>query len=261
MAIKLLNTQTGNYTRPAKIDDIEFILSCCLDWPNGRWSYKMAESYVKNSISNNMGNPLDGSEPINKLCVIFCNSSNERMGFVVFSFYKQPEGIPSSSQAFAAAMHKDYRGKGFYNEFVRLIEWQGETTDREELHIEAIHNSTSEAIKHKAEKLGYNLIIDQGTTFTLDITIKEDDVVKDLTGYSARAQMRATKTASSVAASFTCTIPTPANGTVRMALSPSTSSSMTAGQFFYDLEIYTSSDAIVKRIVEGTVTLTQEVTR
>jgi hypothetical protein len=107
----------------------------------------------------------------------------------------------------------------------------------------------------------YNLIIDQGTTFTLDITIKEDDVVKDLTGYSARAQMRATKTASSVAASFTCTIPTPANGTVRMALSPSTSSSMTAGQFFYDLEIYTSSDAIVKRIVEGTVTLTQEVTR
>jgi len=107
----------------------------------------------------------------------------------------------------------------------------------------------------------YNLIIDQGTTFTLDITIKEDDVVKDLTGYSARAQMRATKTASSVAASFTCTIPTPANGTVRMALSPSTSSAMTAGQFFYDLEIYTSSDAIVKRIVEGTVTLTQEVTR
>jgi hypothetical protein len=107
----------------------------------------------------------------------------------------------------------------------------------------------------------YNLIIDQGTTFNLDITIKEDDVVKDLTGYSARAQMRATKTASSVAASFTCTIPTPSNGTVKMALSPSTSSAMTAGQFFYDLEIYTSSDAIVKRIVEGTVTLTQEVTR
>lgn len=155
MAIKILNTQTGNYTRPAKIDDIEFILSCCLDWPNGRWSYKMAESYVKNSISNNMGNPLDGSESVNKLCVIFCNSSNERMGFVVFSFYKKPEGTPSSSQGFVTAMHKDYRGKGFYNEFVRLIQWQGETTDREELHIEAIHNSTSEAIKHKAEKLGY----------------------------------------------------------------------------------------------------------
>ena len=107
----------------------------------------------------------------------------------------------------------------------------------------------------------YNLTIDQGTTFNLDVTIKEDDVAKDLTGYSARAQLRTTKTASSVAASFTCTIPTPANGTVKMTLSPSTSSAMTAGMFFYDLEIYTSGDAIVKRIIEGTAKLTQEVTR
>tara|TARA_Y100001963_G_scaffold36525_1_gene50951 strand:+ start:531 stop:869 length:339 start_codon:yes stop_codon:yes gene_type:complete len=107
----------------------------------------------------------------------------------------------------------------------------------------------------------YDLVIDQGASFSIDITVKENGVIKNLTGYSARAQMRTTKTASSVAASFTCTIPTPTNGEVKMELSPSTSSAMAAGSFYYDLEIYTSSDAIVKRLIEGIVTLTQEVTR
>ena len=107
----------------------------------------------------------------------------------------------------------------------------------------------------------HDLVIDQGTSFVLDITIKEGGTVKNLTGYSARAQMRSTKTASSVAGSFTCSIPTPSNGVVKMELTPSTSSAMAAGSYFYDLEIHTSGDAIVKRIIEGQVTLTQEVTR
>ena len=107
----------------------------------------------------------------------------------------------------------------------------------------------------------HDLVIDQGTSFVLYITIKEGGTVKNLTGYSARAQMRSTKTASSVAGSFTCSIPTPSNGVVKMELTPSTSSAMAAGSYFYDLEIHTSGDAIVKRIIEGKVTLTQEVTR
>ena len=107
----------------------------------------------------------------------------------------------------------------------------------------------------------HDLVIDQGTSFVLDITIKEGGTVKNLTGYSARAQMRSTKTTSSVAGSFTCSIPTPSNGVVKMELTPSTSSAMAAGSYFYDLEIHTSGDAIVKRIIEGKATLTQEVTR
>ena len=46
-----------------------------------------------------------------------------------------------------------------------------------------------------------------------------------------------------------------------MELSNSTSSGMTAGRYFYDLEVFTSGNAIVKRLIEGTVTLNQEVTR
>ena len=107
----------------------------------------------------------------------------------------------------------------------------------------------------------YNLVIDQGSDFAIDLLIKEGGVVKDLTGYSARAQMRSTKTATDVAASFTCSIPIPTNGIVKMELPASTSSAMTAGLFFYDLEIHTAGDAIVKRLIEGKVTLNQEVTR
>ena len=75
----------------------------------------------------------------------------------------------------------------------------------------------------------YNLVIDQGSDFAVNFTVKDNGSAKDLTGYSARAQMRTTKSASSVAATFTCSIPTPANGTVVMSLPNATSSAMAAG--------------------------------
>ena len=108
----------------------------------------------------------------------------------------------------------------------------------------------------------YDLVIDQGSTFVIDLTIKEEGVLKNLTGFSARAQMRSTKSASAVAASFTCTVVSPAaNGVVKMELPATTSTAMTAGAYFYDLEIHTANDAIVKRLIEGTVTINHEVTR
>ena len=46
-----------------------------------------------------------------------------------------------------------------------------------------------------------------------------------------------------------------------MALAAATSSSVTAGQFVYDLEIYTASDAAVSRLIEGTCIIDREITR
>jgi hypothetical protein len=73
--------------------------------------------------------------------------------------------------------------------------------------------------------------------------------------------MRSTKTSSTVAGTFTCTIVNVNAGTLKMELPATTSSAMEAGMYFYDLEIHTGSDAIVKRLLEGKVTLNQEVTR
>ena len=87
----------------------------------------------------------------------------------------------------------------------------------------------------------YNIEVDQGSDYNIEIEVKEDGVVKNLTGYSARAQARSAEESSSVAFSFTCTIPTPL--------------------YLYDLEVFTGSDAAVSRLIKGTVTLDREITR
>ena len=107
----------------------------------------------------------------------------------------------------------------------------------------------------------YNFNLDQGTDFVLDMVMKEDGAVKDLTGYSARAQMRKTKNASEVIAAFSCSIPSPEAGTIKMEMANSTTTDIPAGIYFYDLEIYTGGDAFVLRLLQGQVTVTREITR
>ena len=107
----------------------------------------------------------------------------------------------------------------------------------------------------------HNLTIDQGSDFALDLVVKDSGVVKNLTGYSARAQMRSTKSASSVSATFTCTVTNASGGALKMELPNATSSALSAGKYYYDLELYTANDAIVARLMQGTVILTPEVTR
>ena len=110
----------------------------------------------------------------------------------------------------------------------------------------------------------YDIIVDQGSDYTLSVTVKDDSTtVSDLTGYSARAHIRPAKASDTLTASFTCTVDTssPATGIVEMTLPNSVSKNIAAGSYFYDLEIFTASDAIVKRIIQGKVKVTQEVTR
>ena len=112
----------------------------------------------------------------------------------------------------------------------------------------------------------YNITIDLGSDFALALQLQQEDgTVDDLTGYSARAQLRQTKSAAIIAATFTCIIPTPANGIISMELSNSVTedltASVTAGKYYYDVEIYTAADVIVRRVLQGDALVTQEVTR
>jgi hypothetical protein len=107
----------------------------------------------------------------------------------------------------------------------------------------------------------YNLVIDQGSDFAVDLVIKQSGTAMDLSNYTGRAQLRTTVTASSASATFTVTKTNATGGALKLELSASTTSSLAAGQYVYDLEIYTSSDSVVKRILQGDVTITPEVTR
>jgi|TARA_R110002167_G_scaffold24867_4_gene87002 hypothetical protein len=108
----------------------------------------------------------------------------------------------------------------------------------------------------------YNLVVDQGSDFAVDLAITEEGVAKNLTGYSGRAQIRSSHTASTISGSFVCTLVGAATeGVMKLSLTAATTSAMASGVYVYDLEIFTGSDAVVKRLIEGTVTLNPEVTR
>lgn len=107
----------------------------------------------------------------------------------------------------------------------------------------------------------YDLVIDQGSDYAVEFTVSENNTVKNLTGYSARAQMRPSKTSSTVTATFNCQIPTGSDGKITMSLTNTASAAIAAGTYHYDLEIFTANNDYVSRLLFGTATVTQEVTR
>ena len=91
----------------------------------------------------------------------------------------------------------------------------------------------------------YDLTIDQGSDFKITLNVKEDGVNKDLTGYSARGQLRETLEAD-VAEEFNFgSSPYDATGNIVASMSSADAGNLTAGQYFYDIEIFTQKSNVV----------------
>lgn len=115
----------------------------------------------------------------------------------------------------------------------------------------------------------YDITIEQGARFVLEATYTSDGTTPiNLTGYSGRGQVRATATSAPVA-SFTVTIPTPATGVVRAVIeADDTAAIPTDGAnysktkvYYYDIELYTTDDADVIRLLNGKATVSPEITK
>jgi hypothetical protein len=120
----------------------------------------------------------------------------------------------------------------------------------------------------------YNLLIEQGATYTLELQYKDSQgVVVDLTGYSGRLQIRpsigsptaylclssslnADGTGLNFSGSNGSTPPT--SGSIGVYISATTSSMLTFDTGVYDLEI--QSGSFVTRLLQGNVQLSKEVT-
>jgi hypothetical protein len=104
-----------------------------------------------------------------------------------------------------------------------------------------------------------NLVIDQGATFSTDLTLEDDngDLIS-LVGYTANSQIRKWYTSSNAAATFTTSINT-TSAVITLSLTANQTGDLTSGRYVYDVEI--SSGATVSRVVEGIVTVTPQVTR
>lgn len=100
-----------------------------------------------------------------------------------------------------------------------------------------------------------NLYIDQGTTFSVTITLS----AYNLTNYTVKSQFRKSY-ASSVGYSFTTTIVDAAAGKVKLSLTPAESSAIKPGRYIYDIELTTLSGDKY-RALEGSVIFNPEATQ
>ena len=106
----------------------------------------------------------------------------------------------------------------------------------------------------------YNFVLDQGATFTRQLTVKDDGTVMNLTGYSVASKMRSTHDSGTVVGTFTCTVSNATGGVITMSMTSTTTGGIEEGIYVYDLEM-TSGGGTVTRLMEGTVTVNPEVTR
>ena len=120
----------------------------------------------------------------------------------------------------------------------------------------------------------YNLLIEQGSTYELELQYKDSNgVAVDLTGYSGRLQIRpsigsptaylclssslnADGTGLNFSGSNNNT--SPISGSIGIYISATTSSLLTFNTGVYDLEI--SSGSFTTRLLQGNVQLSKEVT-
>jgi len=104
-----------------------------------------------------------------------------------------------------------------------------------------------------------NLVVDQGATYSTNITIVDDnDAIFDLTDYTGAAQLRKHYTSSNATA-FSVSLGGN-NGVITLSLTANQTANLVAGRYVYDVEI-TSNTNVVSRVLEGIVTVTPNVTR
>ena len=105
-----------------------------------------------------------------------------------------------------------------------------------------------------------NLSIDQGSTFTSDITVKDiNGNVFDLTGYTASAKLAkgysSTRTRTTISTTFATDRTT---GVLTISLTANQTAALDPERYVYDVEI-TSSTGSVTRVLEGIITVRPEV--
>ena len=110
----------------------------------------------------------------------------------------------------------------------------------------------------------YDITIEQGATFSQVVTYKESGVAINLTGYTARMQVRATLESASTLVELTTANSRialgGAAGTITLTIAAADTAALTAGRGVYDLELVSGS-GIVTRLLQGVCTISRNVTR
>lgn len=107
-----------------------------------------------------------------------------------------------------------------------------------------------------------NLTIDQGATFSSDVTVKDANGNPfDLTGYTASAKMAKGYASTKTRKAITCIVNgDPTTGIVTISMTADETSVCDEGRYVYDLEILQTSSSTITRVIEGIITVRPQVT-
>jgi hypothetical protein len=108
-----------------------------------------------------------------------------------------------------------------------------------------------------------NLQIDQGATFSTDVTVSDTNGdAFDLTGYTASAKMAKGYASTRTRVVFTTTINSdPTTGIITLSLTADQTDALEApARYVYDIEILKTSDSTITRVIEGIITVKPSVT-
>ena len=104
-----------------------------------------------------------------------------------------------------------------------------------------------------------NIFADQGSDYTLDLSVKEDNGSNtNLTTYTTTAKF-AKNYGSSQTYSFTVETVSAADGTLKIKLPAETSANVASGKYEYDVKIDSTSLDITRRVIEGILTIRPKV--
>ena len=106
----------------------------------------------------------------------------------------------------------------------------------------------------------YNFTLNQGATFSRQMTVKENNSPLNLTGHTAAMQLRSTYDSSTVALSMTAAVINATEGILSISATATATAALEEGIYVYDLELTTSA-GVVTRLLQGQVTVSPEVTR
>ena len=107
----------------------------------------------------------------------------------------------------------------------------------------------------------YDIVIDQGSDFSIQVEIAEGGTPVTIGTHSVRAQLRPSPSSSTKTADFTCTITDATNGKFTVQLANGTTAAIASGKYYYDVELVNTSNSVVTRLLQGVARVTAEVTR
>jgi len=111
-----------------------------------------------------------------------------------------------------------------------------------------------------------NLLLDQGSTFSTTITGYDvDGNLLNLTGYSARAKIKANYSTGTSLVDFTASIQSGTNGDgyvsgkIDLSLTSTQTAALVTNDWRYDIEVFSGTDVI--RVQQGLARINPEITK